>query len=154
MISCEKENLKNLIIDMANRLHSDMTLTCAHWAGMSASAFSLSLLSNAAPHPRDAEQLGPSLSATCSFLHPPAAACTWHGIMQCHGMLPSAGAGLLFTISFSLLPRRHGQLCGLFLELPLLPLSYLSVSHSKSDKYWSQWRFSSGAWFRSLLALG
>lgn len=68
MISCEKENLKNLILDMANRLHSDVALTCAHWAGMSPTACSLSLPSNTAFSPGDAKQLGLQLSPTGSFL--------------------------------------------------------------------------------------
>lgn len=68
MISCEKENLKNLILDMANRLHSDVALTYARWAGMSPTAHMLPLPSITAFGPGDAKQLGFQLSPTSSFL--------------------------------------------------------------------------------------
>lgn len=69
MISCEKENLKNLILDMANRLHSDVAVTCVHWPGMSPSAYSLSLTSNTALGPGE-DRLAPSFllpAVSCLF---------------------------------------------------------------------------------------
>lgn len=79
MISCEKENLKNLSLDMANRLHSDVALTWAHWAGMSPTACSLSLPSNTALGPGDTKELSLQLSPTSSSL-------------PFHQLLPAAGA--------------------------------------------------------------
>lgn len=81
MISCEKENLKNLILDTAKRLHSDMALTCAHGAGMSPTACSLSLLSNTALGPGDVKLLGLQLSPTSSFL-------PFHQLLHAPGAAP------------------------------------------------------------------
>lgn len=78
MISCEKENLKNLILDMANRLHSDVALTCARWAGVSPTAHILWLPLITALGPGDAKQLGFQLTPTSSFL-------------LFHQLLPAAG---------------------------------------------------------------
>ena len=89
MISCEKENLKNLTLDTANKLHSDVALTCAHRAGMSPTACSLSLPSNTALGPGDAKQLGLQLSLTRSSL-------------PFHQPLPAAGAALCRDTTHSL----------------------------------------------------
>lgn len=125
MISCKKENLKNLILDMANRLHSDVALTYAHWVGMFPTARSFSLPRDTTLDLRDTKQLGLQLSRTSVFL-------------PFHQLLPAPGAapcrhnalplvpGLLCTISFSLLSSEHDQLYGLFPDLPLSLLSCLS----------------------------
>lgn len=68
MISCKKENLKNLILDMANRLHSDVALTCAHWVGMFPTARSFSLPRDTTLDLMDTKQLGLQLSRTSIFL--------------------------------------------------------------------------------------
>lgn len=75
--------MKNLILDMAKRLHSDVALTCAHWGGMSPTAcsFSFSLLSSSALGPRDANQLGLQLSPTRSFL-------PFHQLLPAPGVAP------------------------------------------------------------------
>lgn len=54
---------------MANRLHSDVAVTCAHWPGMSPSAYSLSLASNTALGPGE-DRLAPSFllpAVSCLF---------------------------------------------------------------------------------------
>lgn len=91
MISCEKENLKNLILDMANRLHWDVALTCAHGGGISPTACSLSLLRPAALSPGNAKQLGLQLSPTSSFL-------------PFHQLLPAAGIAPCRDVTHSPMP--------------------------------------------------
>lgn len=54
--------------------------------------------------------------------------------MQSHDALPHARAGLLFTISVSLLSWERDPLYDLFPELPLLLLSYLTVSRFVVDQ--------------------
>lgn len=135
MISCEKENLKNLILDMANRLHSDVALTCAHGGGLSptclqplitAARCTKSWESKAARLPAFPYQQLPAFS--------PAAACSWSCTMQRHDALSHARAGLLFTTSFSFPSWEHEHLYGLFQELTLFLLSCLPHSHFEHDQ--------------------
>ena len=83
--------MKNLILDTANRLHSDVALTCPHWAGMSPTTCGLSLPSNTALGPGDAKQFSLQLSPTSSFL-------------PFHQLLPAAGAAPCRDMTHSPMP--------------------------------------------------
>lgn len=135
MISCEKENLKNLILDMANRLHSDVALTCAHWAGMSPAACSLSLPSNTAVGPGDAQQLGLQLSPTSSFPPfrqllpgaPGVAPCrdtTRSPVPGLGSFSPSAWASCPGNVTSCMVSSQSSRFCC----CPVLPSHYLSLT--------------------------
>lgn len=112
MISCEKENLKNLILDMANRLHSDVALTSAHWTGMSPTACSLSLLSITALGPGDTK-----LSSIGSFL-------------PFHQLLPAPGAAPCRDMTHSSMPGLGSFSPSAFASCPGSTISCMVSSQS------------------------